>query len=74
MTFQNFIVLGLIPGTHVQITFQLWSQVMAMLITIFAGIYVLRHHKRLTILILGLYVRHAVKGQQLVGSNWALLS
>jgi|GEM_PF-4091813 len=34
MTFQDFVVLGIIPGTQVQITFQLWLQALALIVTL----------------------------------------
>ncbi|TAH35395.1 hypothetical protein EYC59_02350 [Candidatus Saccharibacteria bacterium] len=38
---QNFIVLGLVPGTHIQLTFTFWLVVSALFITILFGVFIL---------------------------------
>jgi hypothetical protein len=62
---QNFIVLGWIPGTHIQITFQLWMQLVVVLLAISLVVYVVRHRRALLVSFLSLYVRRIIRDSQL---------
>ena len=65
MVLQNFIVLGWIPGTQVQITFQIWMQLIAILVATLVGLYIIHRRSSISIAILNVYVRRAVREQQL---------
>lgn len=68
---QNFIVLGWVPGTHIQITFQLWIQLVIIILTGRAGISAIHHHRGIAIFILGLYVRRIIRERELTLSMMA---
>ena len=63
---QNFLVLGYIPGTQIQITFGLWLQFVATILLVSALYRAYRHRRGLAVFILSLYVRHIIKDQQLL--------
>lgn len=62
---QNFIVLGLIPGTDLQFNFETWLMICAGLAALFI-LFRLRHSIRA--LVLGWYVAYLIKHHELTPS------
>ena len=58
MEMQNFIVLGWIPGTHIQITFQLWMLVIEYLLGIVLAYKLIRRRDAFNRLLVTLYIRY----------------
>jgi hypothetical protein len=60
---QNIIVLGLVPGTHFQVTFLAWSAVMG---TWFAVRLYMKERQALRAFLLAWYVARLIKHRKLV--------